>query len=223
MTHWFSFARHSTFMFFFYNVINCRQSSFGYLLLTKRKFLRQTCAKINVITLSQLEAVAAEIKETVKCTDPDILMLKQQVQIVTSKTPHSFAKCANQATHFKTLMLSNRMPVLWITINPFDLRSTLVLILAGMRYEDNGVNNSVEVFARMTATMNPVAVTRFFEAICRSIFEYLLAAGYKDGGFFGPVSTYFGTVETNGRGMLHLYCLVWLRDAFHISQLRNWL
>ncbi|WP_375449088.1 hypothetical protein [uncultured Nostoc sp.] len=144
-------------------------------------------------------------------------MLERQVQIVASKTPHCFAKCANQAIHIKALMLSDGMPVLWITINPSDLQSTLVLILAGMRYEDNGVNNSAEAFARMTATMNPVAVARFFEATCRGIFEHLLAAGSKDGWLLGPVSTYFGTVETNGRGMLHLHCLVWLRGAFHIS------
>lgn len=113
------------------------------------------------------------------------------------------------------------MPVLWITINPFDLQSTLVLIFAGMRYKDNGVNNSVEAFARMTATMNPVAVARFFKATYCGIFEHLLAAGSKDGELFGPVSTYFGTIETNGREMLHLHCLVWLRSAFYISQLRD--
>ena len=69
--------------------------------------------------------------------------------------------------------------------------------------------------------MNPVAVAQFFAATCRGIFEHLLAAGFEDGGLFGPVSTYFGTVETNGRGMLHLHCLVWLRGVFHISKLRN--
>lgn len=69
--------------------------------------------------------------------------------------------------------------------------------------------------------MNPVAVARFFETTCCGIFEHLMAAGSKDGGLLGPVSTYFGIVETNGQGMLHLYCLVWLRDVFHISKLRD--
>lgn len=79
MTNLFSFARHSAFMFLLYDVINRQQSSLGYLLLTKRKFWGKTCTKVNVITLSQLEAAAAEIKETSKYTDPDILMLEQQV------------------------------------------------------------------------------------------------------------------------------------------------
>ena len=99
-------------MFLLYNVINCRQSSFRYLLLNQRKFWGETYVNVNAISLSQHEAAAPEIKETGKCTDPDILMLKQQVQIVASKTLHSFAKCANQATHIKALMLSDGIPML---------------------------------------------------------------------------------------------------------------
>ncbi len=95
------------------------------------------------------------------------------------------------------------------------------MILADIRYKLNGVNTSEEVFARMTAIMNPVAAAYFFEAMCRSIFEHLLAAGSKNGGLLSPISTYFGTVETNGRGILHLHCLVWLCDAFYITQLRE--
>ena len=84
----------------------------------------------------------------------------------------------------------------------------LVLILAGMRYKNNGINNSTEAFAKMIARINLIAVACFFEATCCGIFEYLLAASSKNGGFFGPVSTYFGMVETNGRKILHLHCLI---------------
>ncbi len=90
-----------------------------------------------------------------------------------------------------------------------------------MQYELNGVNTSAKAFARMTATMNPVAMACFFRATCYGIFEHLLAAGSKDGGILGPISIYFGIVEINDRGMLYLHCLVWLSDAFHITQLRK--
>ncbi len=74
-------------------------------------------------------------------------------------------------------MFNNGMLVQWIIINLFDLRSPLVLILAGMRYKLNGAITSAETFARMTATRNPVAVARFFEATYHGIFEHLLVAG----------------------------------------------
>lgn len=71
----------------------------------------------------------------------------------------------------------------------------------------------------MTTIMNLVAIVRFFKAIYRDIFEYLLAVGSKDEEFFGPISTYFGIVETNGQRILHLHCLIWFCNAFHITQL----
>lgn len=94
----------------------------------------------------------------------------------------------------------------------------MVLILVGLRYKLNGDHTSVEVFAKMIATMNPVAVTRFFVVTYRSTFEHLLATGSMNKGLLGPITTYFGIVERNGQGILHLHFLVYFCDAFHIIQ-----
>ncbi len=118
-------------------------------------------------------------------------------------------------------MISDGMSTIWITLNPSDLRSFLVLILAGMRLDDSGSSTFAKEFNQATAVMNPVAVAQFFEATCTGFFKHLLATGFTGEGLLGPVSTYYGTVETNGRGMLHLHCLVWLRRAFHLADLRN--
>ncbi|KZT03540.1 uncharacterized protein LAESUDRAFT_636720, partial [Laetiporus sulphureus 93-53] len=32
-------------------------------------------------------------------------------------------------------------------------------------------------------------------------------------GVFGYVNAYFGTVESQGRGTLHLHMLIWLKDS----------
>lgn len=92
------------------------------------------------------------------------------------------------------------------------------MILAGIQYKLNGINTSPEPFAKMTTTMNLVAVARFFEIMCCSIFEYLFVAGSKNKVLFGLISTYFGTVEINNQEMLHLQYLAWLCGAFHITQ-----
>lgn len=69
--------------------------------------------------------------------------------------------------------------------------------------------------------MNPAAVARFFHIICDAVFMSLLAAGHLEGGLLGPISNYFATVETNGRDMLHLHCLIWLRGVSHLATLRS--
>ncbi len=69
--------------------------------------------------------------------------------------------------------------------------------------------------------MNHVAVAKFFHIICDAIFMSLFGAGQTAGGLFGSISNYFVTIETNGRGMLHLHCLVWLRGVSHLATLRS--
>ncbi|CAF5055178.1 unnamed protein product, partial [Rotaria socialis] len=41
------------------------------------------------------------------------------------------------------------------------------------------------------------------------------------GGVLGPVKAYFGTVENQGRGSLHLHLLIWLDHDFKPSDLKE--
>ncbi len=106
----------------------------------------------------------------------------------------------------RALIITSAMPVLWITFNPSDLRYSIIIWLAGIRLPVS--NNIPSAFKTFMATINPVAIATFFDETCTAIFDHLLAARSIESGLFGPVSTYFGIVETNERGMLYLYCLV---------------
>lgn len=79
------------------------------------------------------------------------------------------------------------------------------------------MNISIKTFIRIIATMNFIAIVRFFEIIYYYIFKYLLATSFKDKSFLGFISTYFGIIETNIRGILYLHCLVWLFDTLCIT------
>ncbi len=149
------------------------------------------------LSLEDLNKAAAEIKTNGKYTNPAILTLEHQVQIVASRSPHSFAKCAKQNLFIRLLMINNGMSIIWITLNPSDLHSFLVLILAGMRLEDSGLSTSAKEFRRATAVINLVAVAQFFEATCTGIFKHLLAARFTGEGLLRPLSTYYEIVETN--------------------------
>ena len=41
------------------------------------------------------------------------------------------------------------------------------------------------------------------------------------GGVLGPIKAYFGTVENQGRGSLHLHLLIWLDHDLKPSDLRE--
>ena len=69
--------------------------------------------------------------------------------------------------------------------------------------------------------MNPAAIAGFFHKVCTGVLEALISPAEGEIGIFGEVSTYFGVVETNGRGMLHLHCLVWLAGNLDFFNLRE--
>ncbi len=49
----------------------------------------------------------------------------------------------------------------------------------------------------------------------------LFNASQIAGGLFGPILNYFATVETNGRRMLHLHYLVWLKGISYLATLQS--
>lgn len=69
---------------------------------------------------------------------------------------------------------------------------------------------TTSTFKTKTPIMNLIAIAMFFDKICKAILNHLFTTGSNMIELFEPLSTYFRTVETNGMGMLHFYCLVWL-------------
>lgn len=106
-------------------------------------------------------------------------------------------------------MVSRDMPLFWAIFNPSDLQSPINLSLADVvvGYSES----TTSVFSHATAIINLITVATFFHKIYSRILNYLFRARPSEGDFFGPISAYFRTTETNGQGMLHLYYLVWLK------------
>jgi hypothetical protein len=100
------------------------------------------------------------------------------------------------------------MPVIWLTINPSDLQNPLVLLLAGVDYSAAFLSSTTATVYQAVATSNPMAVAQFFHYTCKVVLDGLLATQSNRPSILGDVSNYFGIVETNGQGMLHLYALI---------------
>ncbi len=116
-------------------------------------------------------------------------------------------------------MVANGMPIFWITINLIDLRCPFVIRFTGIELELSSKIQST--FWRKTATINPVVVAKFFYIIYDAIFMSLFGVSQTKGGLLGSISTYFGTVEMNIYGILHLHYLVWLKSVSHLATLRT--
>jgi hypothetical protein len=103
------------------------------------------------------------------------------------------------------LLVREEMPAFWMTINPSDLQNPLVLIFAGDQHSSDTFPTAVPAIHHIVARSDPVAVARFFHSTCKAVLDGLLGSKPNNFGIFGDVSNYFGVVESNGRGMLHLH------------------
>jgi len=68
---------------------------------------------------------------------------------------------------------------------------------------------------------DPVAAAKFFNIVIDAFTSYILGFNQPEGGIFGHASAYFGCIEEQGTGTLHIHMLVWLMGFKAISDLES--
>src|SRR6266480_671483 len=208
-------------MYLLYDVIQLRRSSLGHTLLIKRQNWRSVRDDIASLTVDQLQDAAKAVSNGQPIDNPTIRRLQRDLTTIGMQVPESFSQELMMRSQIKGLIVRDGMPVIWLTINPSDLRNSLVLILAGIEIPGDAMPVANAAIRHAAATSNPVAVAQFFNHICKAIFDGLIQSGTGRIGILGQVANHFGVVETNGRGMLHLHALVWLTGNLEFNTLRN--
>jgi len=121
-------------------------------------------------------------------------------------------------------------PTIWITINPADIHDPIAQVFAGESIDLDKFNNLLGPDSQHRVeniTMNPYAAARYFDFIIRAMLESLMGIS-KHGisitscqGILGEVTAYFGVVEAQGRGTLHLHMLMWLAGTPDSDEMVN--
>src|ERR1700722_1536318 len=113
-------------------------------------------------------------------------------------------------------------PSLWITINPSNLHDPITQIFAGEKIDLDdflAMAGPDKTKCAQNIAADPYAATKFFHFMIKVIFETLLQIKVTDFhvtsqmGILGVISAYFGTVESQGWGTLHLHLLLWLKNV----------
>lgn len=115
-----------------------------------------------------------------------------------------------------------RPPSLWLTINPLDYDDPIAQIFAGEHIDMDSFSNLVGPDAARRArnmANDPFASAAFFHFVIQTTLETLMGVRSfrqrveSQTGIFGLVNGYFGVVEAQGRGSLHVHMLIWLKNA----------
>ncbi|EWZ28873.1 hypothetical protein FOZG_17430 [Fusarium oxysporum Fo47] len=115
----------------------------------------------------------------------------------------------------KSLIIRYGIPAIWFTLNPNDITNPIKLKLAAYRTRETG---GAEEYLKSLDQAYKRARLAISDPLSSAIFfQYYVMVG-KDS-VFGRVSQYYGAVETNERGALHLHGLLWLQGNMYLSSL----
>ncbi|CAF3589559.1 unnamed protein product [Rotaria socialis] len=122
-------------------------------------------------------------------------------------------------TRIHALIYNQGLPSIFLTLNPADIHSPVALYFAGVKLD----LDKIQIEQLMTTykraeiiASHPVATAKFVHLLISNILDTMIV-----GGVLGPIKAYFGTVENQGRGSLHLHILIWLDHDMKPSDMKE--
>lgn len=215
------FEEHHSFLFVVFNILQRRTACFHAQLMTSRPYFQQSAQLIESLSSEDIATALANISKAPysTITDERINMLMKHIKVVGGHVMGSAHSRSALRIKIHSLCFNLGLPSLFLTINPADIHNPLALYFAGVdlnldKILPETLGTSYER-AQIIAT-HPVATAKFFNCLIKSILKNLVL-----GGVLGPTKAYFGTVENQGRGSLHLHLLIWLNHEYTPAQLKE--
>ncbi len=212
------FKEEQPFIFHVYNVLQKRDVCLYSSLAVRYKRFSTTAEKLNNISSKDIEKAISSLANR-KLEDANVKALLKQLEIVGSKIPGTGYIRRTYRMEIQGIMIQFGMPMFFITINPADVHSPIVAFFAGHEIDLCEFLTPRER-AKLVAQC-PVACAKFFDTVINAFIEYLLRYKKDGGGILGDVSAYYGCVEEQSRGSLHLHILVWLQGYKSPSDLKD--
>jgi Helitron helicase-like domain at N-terminus len=215
------FEEHHSFMFVVFNILQRRMSCFHAHLMTSRPYFQHSAQLLESLSSEDVATALMNISKAPysKTTDEKINTLMKHIKVVGGHVMGSAHSRTTLRTKIHSLCFNIGLPSLFVTINPADIHSPVALYFAGVNLDldkvlPEALGTSYE--RAQIIAKHPVATAKFFNYLIKNLLKTLVL-----GGVLGPVKAYFGTVEAQGRGSLHLHLLIWLNHEFSPAQLKE--
>ncbi|CAF4445285.1 unnamed protein product [Rotaria sp. Silwood2] len=215
------FEEHYSFIFVLFNILQRRTACFHAQLMTRRPYFQKSAQLLESLSSEDVTTGLRNISKASysQVTDERINTLIKHIKVVGGHVMGSAHSRSTLRKKIHSLCFYLGLPTLFVTINPADIRSPVALYFAGVDLNLDKVLpemlGACYERAQIIAT-HSVAAAKFFNCLIKSILKNLVL-----GGVLGPTKAYFGTVENQGRGSLHLHLLIWLNHEFTPAQLKE--
>jgi hypothetical protein len=213
------FRQDHVFPFHVFSIIQRRQALTSARIQMRRKDFDRYANAVQRIDAEKLRQATFEEEQGLPISDPSIRLLKKHVHTGTGRVQGSNQSRYQLRSQIWSTSIQKGPPTLWITVNPSDLHDPIAQVLAGEEIDLDAflaTSGPTKDERANTIANDPYAASKFFHFIIRTMLETLFAIKatnyqvHSKTGVFGRVAAYFGMVESQGRGTLHLHLLVWL-------------
>jgi hypothetical protein len=217
------FATHKVFAFLVFNMLVRYRNHQVSMMSVTRKDFPEVERVVQTLSAQRLEKAREELEALGKTSDDAVNRLLRSLSLYGFRQPMSRELRLGMRRKIKSLIVREGIPAIWFTLNPNDVTNPVKLRLAAYRTRDPDeaeafLTSLDSSYKRMRlAISDPVSSVLFFHREISMFFRHYVKVG--EDSVFGRISQYFGAVETNERGALHLHGLLWLQGNMSLSSL----
>ncbi|KIK71598.1 hypothetical protein GYMLUDRAFT_142408, partial [Collybiopsis luxurians FD-317 M1] len=156
-----------------------------------------------------------------------VMHLLKFVDYIDDHIEGSTADVTNMREEIRAISRSIGTPSIFFTLNPADGHNPITSFLAGKNINadalfDNPDSNYTAYNRLRILAANPVAGAEFFYLMIDQFVQKFLGMKRSNRhGVFGHVKVYYGVIEAQNRGSLHLHILIWLEGALSPKQIQE--
>lgn len=209
-----------------FGVILKRQVYSATALKVQQSTFKRHAVEFGRLTAADFAAASVEEERGLPFSNSTIRNFRRHLSVVRSKVTGTDESRRSIRAQIWGCTIVNGPPAVWMTINPSDVHDPIAQLLAGADIDldqfaaERGPDNVTRSY---NIACDPLAAAEFFHITIQSLLRDILGISahdlrgsariHRQTGILGDVKAYIGTVEAQGRGMLHLHLLLWLADA----------
>jgi len=215
------FETNHSFIFVVFNLLQRRDACFHAQLIATKPYFQASANEIQSINSKDIEMALDNNSKRIYNTESNSALNKllQHIKTVGGRVMGSAYSRTALRTRIHALIFNQGLPSIFLTLNPADIHSPVALYFAGVQLNLDKIQNDqlMDTYKRAEIiASHPVATAKFFHLLITNILNTMIG-----GGILGPIKAYFGTVESQGRGSLHLHLLIWLDHDMKPSDMKE--
>ncbi|CAF1459663.1 unnamed protein product [Rotaria sordida] len=204
------FEKNHSFIFVVFNILQRRDACFHAHLIATKPYFRSSAHEIQSLSSEDIETALKNISERTYHMESSKAFNKllNHIETIGGRVMGSVYSRTHLRTKIHALIYNQGLTSIFLTLNPADIHSPVALYFAGVKLDLDNIQTEqlMDTYKRAEIiASHPVATAKFFHILITNMLDTMIL-----GGVLGPIKAYFGTVESQGRGSLHLHLLIWL-------------